>query len=150
MCGLTGILCRAGRSTADIGNILAAMTGVLAHRGPDAEGAWIDREAGIALGHRRLSIVDLTPAGAQPMHASNGRWVTVYNGELYNTEDLRGEIEQAAAPSAGADTRTPRSSSKPSRCGACSGRLNASTASSRSRCGTAMSGGSGSFATGWA
>ena len=95
MCGLTGILCRAGRSTADIGNTLAAMTGVLAHRGPDAEGTWIDREAGIALGHRRLSIVDLTPAGAQPMHASNERWVTVYNGELYNTEDLRSEIEQA-------------------------------------------------------
>lgn len=95
MCGLTGILRRAGRSTADIGDTLSAMTGVLQHRGPDAEGTWIDREAGFALGHRRLSIVDLTPAGAQPMHASNERWVTVYNGELYNTEDIRSEIEQA-------------------------------------------------------
>ena len=95
MCGLTEILCWAGRSTADIGNTLTAMTGVLQHRRPDAEGTWVDREAGIALGHRRLSIVDLTPAGAQPMHASNERWVTVYNGELYNTEDIRSEIEQA-------------------------------------------------------
>jgi asparagine synthase (glutamine-hydrolysing) len=98
MCGLTGILSRAGGSPADIGDTLSAMTGVLQHRGPDAEGMWIDRQAGIALGHRRLAIVDLTAAGAQPMHAANERWVTVYNGELYNTEDLRREIEQAGGP----------------------------------------------------
>jgi asparagine synthase (glutamine-hydrolysing) len=58
----------------------------------DAGDVWTDEETGIALGHRRLSIVDLTPAGAQPMHSSDGRWVVIYNGELYNTEDLRAEV----------------------------------------------------------
>jgi asparagine synthase (glutamine-hydrolysing) len=71
------------------------MTATLAHRGPDADGLWIDGESGIGLGHRRLSIVDLTQAGAQPMNSAAGRWLTVYNGELYNTEDLRAEIEAA-------------------------------------------------------
>lgn len=71
------------------------MTRALAHRGPDAQDTWIDRDAGIALGHRRLSIVDLSPAGAQPMLSSNGRWVTVYNGELYNTENIRAELVRA-------------------------------------------------------
>jgi asparagine synthase (glutamine-hydrolysing) len=94
MCGLAGILCRAN-ATADISEIVAAMNGVLSHRGPDAEGTWVDREAGLAFGHRRLSIVDLSPAGSQPMHAFNGRWVAIYNGELYNTEDIRAELVRA-------------------------------------------------------
>ena len=94
-CGLAGLLSGANTPATDIGAIVAAMNGVLAHRGPDAEGTWVDREAGLAFGHRRLSIVVLAPAGAQPMHASNGRWVTVYNGELYNTEDSRAELGHA-------------------------------------------------------
>ena len=93
MCGLAGLLTRPG--TSDLSGTLAAMTGVLAHRGPDAEGLWTEPEAGIGLGHRRLSIVDLSEAGAQPMHSANGRWVTVYNGELYNTEDIRAELTAA-------------------------------------------------------
>ena len=92
MCGLAGLLSRASAPAADIGEIVATMTGSLAHRGPDAEGIWTDREAGFAFGHRRLSIVDVSAAGAQPMHSSSGRWVTVYNGELYNTEDIRAEL----------------------------------------------------------
>jgi asparagine synthase (glutamine-hydrolysing) len=95
MCGLAGILSGANTPATDIGAIVSAMNDVLAHRGPDAEGTWVDREAGLAFGHRRLSIVDVSPAGAQPMHASNGRWVTVYNGELYNTEDIRAELVHA-------------------------------------------------------
>jgi asparagine synthase (glutamine-hydrolysing) len=95
MCGITGLFDPTGSSAADLGALTAAMTATLAHRGPDADGIWVDGEAGIALGHRRLAIVDLTPAGAQPMTSAEERWITVYNGELYNTEDLRAEIEAA-------------------------------------------------------
>ncbi len=95
MCGLAGILRRSAAGAEDLSKTIAAMTDTLAHRGPDADGTWVDREAGVALGHRRLSIVDLSPAGAQPMRSADERWITIYNGELYNTEDVRAEIEQA-------------------------------------------------------
>jgi len=71
------------------------MTGTLAHRGPDSHGTWIDRSAGVALGHRRLAIVDLSPAGHQPMVSASGRYVIVFNGEIYNFLDLRKELESA-------------------------------------------------------
>src|SRR5690606_30125903 len=64
---------------------------------PDADGHWLDADAGIALGHRRLSILDLSPAGAQPMASRDGRWVIAYNGEIYNFADLRAELEQHGA-----------------------------------------------------
>lgn len=64
----------------------------LTHRGPDAAGHWIDHDSGISLGHRRLSILDLSPAGAQPMTSHCGRYVTAYNGEVYNFNQLRAEI----------------------------------------------------------
>ncbi|MBI1388569.1 MAG: asparagine synthase (glutamine-hydrolyzing) [bacterium] len=66
----------------------------MSHRGPDDAGVWCDSEKGIALGHRRLSIFDLSPAGHQPMHSRDGRWVMVYNGEVYNWRDLRRELEE--------------------------------------------------------
>jgi asparagine synthase (glutamine-hydrolysing) len=68
------------------------MTRALAHRGPDDEGVWVDSEAGIGLGHRRLSIVDLSPAGHQPMVSHSGRYVITFNGEIYNHADLRAEL----------------------------------------------------------
>ena len=68
------------------------MTGALSHRGPDDSGVWIDSEAGIALGHRRLSIIDLSPAGHQPMLSSDRRFVITYNGECYNFADLRNDL----------------------------------------------------------
>ena len=95
MCGIAGILDPAGSAGTDIRKRIAAMAGFLAHRGPDADGLWTDPEAGIALGHRRLSIVDLSPAGAQPMASADGRWITTYNGELYNTAELRAEVVRA-------------------------------------------------------
>ncbi|MDX9754652.1 MAG: asparagine synthase (glutamine-hydrolyzing) [bacterium] len=65
----------------------------LIHRGPDADGVWMNGEKGIALGHRRLSILDLTDAGKQPMLSHNGRWIITYNGEIYNFYDLKKELE---------------------------------------------------------
>src|SRR5450759_3547318 len=94
MCGLAGFLSKPNTTADNAGEVVRAMADTLAHRGPDAASVWTDAEAGIAFGHRRLSIVELSPAGDQPMHSSDGRWVIVYNGELYNTEDLRSEIEQ--------------------------------------------------------
>jgi asparagine synthase (glutamine-hydrolysing) len=70
------------------------MTDAIRHRGPNDEGVWVDAEAGIALGHRRLSILDLSQEGHQPMKSANGRYVLVFNGEIYNFQTLR---EQLAA-----------------------------------------------------
>lgn len=87
MCGLTGIL--SFTNTPPAGSI-QQMNQALAHRGPNAEGAWA--EGRIALGHRRLSIIDLSAAGQQPMHSADGRYVMVFNGEIYNYRELRAEL----------------------------------------------------------
>jgi len=92
MCGIVGLLFRPG-ALADPERVVAGMARTLAHRGPDGEGTWADPEAGIALGHRRLSIVDLSPAGAQPMRSPSGRYVVSYNGEIYNHADLREALD---------------------------------------------------------
>ena len=87
MCGIAGYL---GPWRPDLAR---AMTEAIAHRGPDGSGLWSDD--GIALGHRRLSIIDLTEAAAQPMADPTGRYVLTYNGEIYNYRTLRAELEQA-------------------------------------------------------
>jgi len=69
------------------------MATAILHRGPDDAGVWVDAHAGIALAHRRLSILDLSPAGHQPMCSSSGRFVTAFNGEIYNHSELRTELE---------------------------------------------------------
>ena len=91
MCGITGFL----HHTPDSGSIINRMTEALQHRGPDAGGAWLDKDAGIALGHRRLSIVDLSPAGSQPMTSGSGRYVLSFNGEIYNFTELQPELVQS-------------------------------------------------------
>ncbi|MES1948394.1 asparagine synthase [Salinisphaera sp. C84B14] len=89
MCGITGILQRVPDAQAHERNI-DRMRDALSHRGPDDRGSWVDGDAPfVALGHRRLSIVDLSPRGAQPMHSSDGRYVLVFNGEIYNFRRLR-------------------------------------------------------------
>ena len=84
MCGLTGFLTNNPTLLFKAEAILSAMTDSISHRGPNDSGIWIDVDSGIALGHRRLSIVDLSTAGHQPMISTSGRYVIVFNGEIYN------------------------------------------------------------------
>ena len=92
MCGLVGFL--GGVAGADSDEILLRqMSDTLIHRGPDDGGVWFDRGQRIGLGHRRLSIVDLSPAGHQPMSSANGRFEIAFNGEVYNHLDLRASLE---------------------------------------------------------
>ena len=91
MCGFTGFL----HHTPDAESVISRMTDALYHRGPDAGGIWNDTDAGIALGNRRLSIVDLSPAGGQPMSSASDRYVISYNGEIYNFTALRPELEKS-------------------------------------------------------
>ena len=96
MCGIAGLWEQRRRTAPDaLAAVAAAMTDTLVHRGPDAGDVWLDPEAGLALGHRRLSIIDLSPAGAQPMVSSCGRFVISYNGEVYNADELRSDLEAA-------------------------------------------------------
>ena len=77
------------------------MTRSIAHRGPDGEGIWLDAEAGVGLGNRRLAIIDLSPAGLQPMHSADGRFVLTFNGEIYNHPELRARLESEGQVPAG-------------------------------------------------
>jgi len=96
MCGITGLLDRRSRlAEGPLAAVARAMNDTLAHRGPDGDGIWTDAAAGIALCHRRLAIVDLSPTGVQPMHSADGRWVVSYNGEIFNFGDLRTELARA-------------------------------------------------------
>lgn len=93
MCGIAGEL-RIGRG---INERLTAMANALAHRGPDDSGIWSDEAEGIGLAHRRLAIVELSAAGHQPMHSAHGRFVLVFNGEIYNHDALRAELAALGA-----------------------------------------------------
>lgn len=90
MCGLIGILDPLTSDASLLRERVGAMSDTLLHRGPDASGVWVGE--GVALGHRRLSILELSDAGAQPMHSACGRFVIVFNGEIYNHHDLRTEL----------------------------------------------------------
>lgn len=89
MCGVSGLINLNREPVSPV--ILKKMTDVIAHRGPDGEGHWIEGHVG--LGHRRLAIIDLSPAGHQPMISSDHRFVLSYNGEVYNYRELRTELE---------------------------------------------------------
>ena len=97
MCGFAGFLGGVSRRSSEEDEaLLRRMANTLVHRGPNDVGLWIDREREIALGFRRLSIVDLSPAGHQPMQSSSGRYVITFNGEIYNHLSLRNELEESA------------------------------------------------------
>ena len=93
MCGIAGILLAPRAAIPDRLSAASAMASRLLHRGPDDGGCWSDPEAAVALAHRRLSIVDLSSAGHQPMLSESGRLVMTFNGEIYNFRDLREQIE---------------------------------------------------------
>ena len=93
MCGIAGFLPNGSSRSAELEPLVRRMTAAIAYRGPDDAGAWVDREGRVALGHRRLTIVELSAAGHQPMVSENGRYVLAFNGEIYNHLQLRAELE---------------------------------------------------------
>jgi asparagine synthase (glutamine-hydrolysing) len=96
MCGIAGFLNpQSGRSLHHMRRDAARMGSALSHRGPDDEGTWVDKHAGVGFAHRRLSILDLTHAGRQPMHSACGRYALISNGEIYNYCSLRKDLERA-------------------------------------------------------
>ncbi len=104
MCGFTGFL--GGDQVEAASATLQRMANAIVHRGPDAYGAWHDAGAGIALAHRRLSILELSAAGAQPMQSACGRYVIAFNGEIYNHLDLRQQLGDSLAWRGHSDTET--------------------------------------------
>ncbi len=106
MCGIAGLVDFDRGTPADaLGAAASRMAARLAHRGPDDAGVWVDEAAGVALAHRRLSILDLSPEGHQPMTSADDRWVVSFNGEVYNFVALRDELAAAGdAFRGGSDT----------------------------------------------
>ena len=95
MCGIVGIFdTKKTFSADDLRLRINRMTQTLRHRGPDAEGVWLDNRLPLALGHRRLSVLDLSDAGQQPMVSASGRYIIVYNGEIYNHQQVKTELLQ--------------------------------------------------------
>jgi len=93
MCGFSGFL---SSNLSQWGEpVLQRMTSSIARRGPDDSGCWLDFNEGVALGHRRLAIIDLSPAGHQPMHSGADRYVIAFNGEIYNHLDLRAQLDES-------------------------------------------------------
>jgi asparagine synthase (glutamine-hydrolysing) len=106
MCGVAGFAGSLAAQPSDtVGAIIRAATSTLAHRGPDGDGFWCDGAAPVALGHRRLAIIDLSEAAAQPMASADGSRVITFNGEIYNYLALRQELESAGCTfRSGSDT----------------------------------------------
>jgi asparagine synthase (glutamine-hydrolysing) len=99
MCGIAGFVGFNGLASGQAGAVAIQMAQKIAHRGPDDAGVWVDDSLEVALGHRRLSIIDLSPAGHQPMVSASGRYVMVFNGEIYNHQALRRELSSGIAQS---------------------------------------------------
>ena len=98
MCGITGFV-SAPAAADELTRVVRGMCGALVHRGPDDAGEWTDGDRGVAIGFRRLAIIDLSPAGHQPMISASGRYIATLNGEIYNFEELRRELrEHGLAP----------------------------------------------------
>ena len=95
MCGIAGFALKGGFEAELAEREARAMADAIIHRGPDGSGVWTDSQVGIAMAHRRLSIIDLSPTGAQPMISPSGRYVISYNGEIYNHNDIRDELRNA-------------------------------------------------------
>jgi asparagine synthase (glutamine-hydrolysing) len=94
VCGIVGFLSRGPVTPETLPDLGSRACQALRHRGPDDSGVWSDPESGVVLGHTRLAIIDLSPQGRQPMTSACGRYVIVFNGEVYNHLDLRRELEE--------------------------------------------------------
>jgi asparagine synthase (glutamine-hydrolysing) len=98
MCGITGFLDTSReKTTGELHSLVTCMSDAIIHRGPDDYGEFVDAETGVALGFRRLAIVDLTPTGHQPMVSASGRFVMIFNGEIYNYAEMRDELIAAGS-----------------------------------------------------
>ncbi len=104
MCGFTGVLDPGTPREPELRLAIGRMNDTLVHRGPDDQGLWLDPQAGLALGHRRLSILDLSPLGHQPMVSACGRYVLAFNGEIYNYLELRQALGEGIAWRGHSDT----------------------------------------------
>src|SRR5687768_6469293 len=97
MCGFAGLLKTSGDTRSEtLCGAVQGMAETVRHRGPDDSGVWVDPAVGVALGFRRLAILDLTEAGHQPMLSRDGQLVLVFNGEIYNHDELRAELTSSA------------------------------------------------------
>lgn len=92
MCGISGFY---SKSSSTSNNIIVKMNSAISHRGPDNNGTWSDKNSGIVLGHQRLSVIDLSVAGNQPMKSNSDRFILTYNGEVYNHLEIRKELEKS-------------------------------------------------------
>ena len=96
MCGIAGFVNPSlGLSKLELEELALKMVATLRHRGPDDHGVWAEPAAGISLGHRRLAIQDLSAEGHQPMQSADGRYILIYNGEIYNFYDIKSDLEKA-------------------------------------------------------
>ena len=94
MCGISGFILSEPRSYGEVSKISRNINNTLVHRGPDHGDVWIDEELKVSLGHRRLSIIELSEVGNQPMKSFNGRYVIVFNGEIYNHIEIRNILKK--------------------------------------------------------
>src|SRR5919205_1015741 len=94
MCGIAGLMTAAEWREEQLHDAAMAMGDTLKHRGPDDAGSWADPTAGVAFGFRRLAIIDVSPAGHQPMQSCSGRFTMVFNGEVYNYVEIRQKLER--------------------------------------------------------
>ena len=97
MCGIAGLIAAPQSSGFNLEALAARMGSTISRRGPDSSGVWVDQASRVALSHQRLSILDLTSSGSQPMVSESGRYVISYNGEIYNHKQIRIELEQTSA-----------------------------------------------------
>ena len=106
MCGISGFY---SKNLSTFNNVIIKMNSTLKHRGPERSRVWQDNNSGIVFGHQRLSILDLSKAGDQPMISNSGRFVITYNGEIYNHLEIRKELEEIKSNikwKSGTDTET--------------------------------------------
>ena len=102
MCGITGFY---SKTSSIFDNVILKMNSAIAHRGPDGNNSWQDKNSGIVFGHQRLAILDLSTAGDQPMISNSGRYVITFNGEIYNFLELAKKINEVNIDNFKSDTK---------------------------------------------